>query len=341
MEPLDLRDPDALDRPIVRAAYCRHLLELLVEEGIPAAAVLAESGLRAVELSDPELRISYAQQLRIYRNALSLSGKPGLGLRLGARQRIRDHGVFGYALQSSADLAQALRIVIRYQITLGPLLEIFLETEEDAAIISFAELTPLGPIARTAREEALVAVARGLLPLTDPPTVPLSIHLDLPSRSPSLYSRYFDCPVHFGSTRPEIRIRRTDLDRPLVFSDEETARVCERRCAELLERLGSPGGLVESVRRVLVGTPGHFPSLDETARELAMSGRTLRRHLRQADTSFQDVVAEVRQSLALDYLQRSNLSVDEIASLLGYSETQNFYRAFRRWMGRPPSAYRR
>ena len=131
-----------------------------------------------------------------------------------------------------------------------------------------------------------------------------------------------------------------DLGRRLALSDEETAAVCEQRCSELLERLGSSGGVVESVRRILVERAGQFPKLAEVGRELGSSDRTLRRRLAEAGTSFQEVVEEVRKGPALDYLQKSNLTVDEIASLLGYTETPNFYRAFKRWTGTVPSEHR-
>ena len=106
-----------------------------------------------------------------------------------------------------------------------------------------------------------------------------------------------------------------------------------------MERLGASGGIADALRRVLVSRPGRIPDLEEAAKELGMSGRTLRRRLQQESTRFQVVREDVQKALALDYLQRSNLSVDEIASLLGYSETPNFYRAFNRWTGRAPGDF--
>ncbi|MCG8590034.1 MAG: AraC family transcriptional regulator [Proteobacteria bacterium] len=340
MSPLDLRDRAVLTRPVVRARYCQHLVDLLAEEGVAPEAVLASTRLAPADLAKPEARISYAQQFRIYENALAQSREPALGFRLGRRERISDHGVFGYAIQSSADLAQAIRVIERYVTTVGPLLDLGFERSGDAAAITLSEVAPLGPIARMAREESLLVLVRSLLALTDPATRPLEVRVDLPPNDRPRWERELGCPVRFDAPRTEIRLRPADLSRPLAFSDEETAAVCERRCAELLQRLGTPGGIVEELRRVLVGDPGRFPSLEEAARELAMSGRTLRRRLQEASTTFQAVLEDVRKGLALDYLQRSNLSVDEIASLLGYSETPNFYRAFKRWTGRTPAAFR-
>jgi AraC-like DNA-binding protein len=71
-----------------------------------------------------------------------------------------------------------------------------------------------------------------------------------------------------------------------------------------------------------------------------MSARTLRRRLREEGVSFREVLADVRKSLALDYLERSTLSVAEIANLLGYEEPANFHRAFRKWTSEGPGRYR-
>jgi AraC-like DNA-binding protein len=71
-----------------------------------------------------------------------------------------------------------------------------------------------------------------------------------------------------------------------------------------------------------------------------MSARTLRRHLKAAQTSYRKVLNEVQEALAIDYLRRTDISVDEIAYLLGYSDTSNFRHAFKQWTGKTPSSYR-
>jgi AraC-like DNA-binding protein len=80
--------------------------------------------------------------------------------------------------------------------------------------------------------------------------------------------------------------------------------------------------------------------LESVAREMAMSPRTLRRRLREEGTTFREVVGDLRKGLALDYLESSDLSLEEIAALLGYEDAANFNRAFRRWLGEAPGRYR-
>jgi AraC-like DNA-binding protein len=89
-----------------------------------------------------------------------------------------------------------------------------------------------------------------------------------------------------------------------------------------------------------LSVPGEFPSEAAVADALAVSGRTMRRQLGDLGTSFRDLLNQVRSDLAEQYLRNSTLSVEQIAQLLGYTETTNFRRAFNRWLGMSPREYR-
>jgi AraC-like DNA-binding protein len=108
----------------------------------------------------------------------------------------------------------------------------------------------------------------------------------------------------------------------------------------ILTRLGAAGGFVDRVRTELLAEPHRFPDLDAVARALHVSPRTLRRKLREEGSSFREVLGQVRKNLALDYLEQSNLSLEEIATLLSYEDAANFSRAFGRWVGDTPGRYR-
>jgi AraC-like DNA-binding protein len=85
---------------------------------------------------------------------------------------------------------------------------------------------------------------------------------------------------------------------------------------------------------------GTVPTLSQVAGRLFVSTRTLRRRLEDAQTSYQEIVAETRRDLAARYLTQTSLSTEAIAELLGYSDTANFRQAFKRWTGEPPQQYR-
>lgn len=94
------------------------------------------------------------------------------------------------------------------------------------------------------------------------------------------------------------------------------------------------------VRRQFDRLEDHVPTLQEVAKALAMSERTLRRHLRALDTSYSQILEDVRRESAEIALLHSSLTVDQIAGMLGYSETANFRHAFRRWFGMSPRTFR-
>ena len=108
------------------------------------------------------------------------------------------------------------------------------------------------------------------------------------------------------------------LDIPSQMSNAEMARICEERCQAILARLGSGGRTADRVRSHLMARPRGF-ELEAVAQRMATTARTLRRRLREEDTTFRDVVGDVRKGLALDYLESSDLSLEEIAGLLARS----------------------
>ena len=107
-----------------------------------------------------------------------------------------------------------------------------------------------------------------------------------------------------------------------------------------MEKQGQHGDISQEIRRILMRNPGRFPSMDLVAEELQISTRSLRRHLADLDTSFQSILDDVRKNLAIQYLRTANLSLEEIAVLVGFNEYNNFRKAFKRWTGNPPSHYR-
>jgi len=134
--------------------------------------------------------------------------------------------------------------------------------------------------------------------------------------------RFFGGPLEFGALRPGLLVRNDDLARPNAMADKALTGYLDRLAEQVLAGLGSERTLRERVRRLLWSelTEG-VPTLENLARTLGMSDRTLQRQLREEGTG--------------------RLAVSEVAFLLGYDDPSAFRRAFRRWFGRSPRAYRR
>src|SRR5262249_6054863 len=104
---------------------------------------------------------------------------------------------------------------------------------------------------------------------------------------------------------------------------------------------GSQQTVAEQVRGVLKKRlPNGAPLMDEVARELQVSPRTLQRRLSKHEVRYEQILEQLRMELAREYLQQPSLPNEEVAFLLGYSDGTAFSRAFRRWEGKSPNRYR-
>lgn len=134
---------------------------------------------------------------------------------------------------------------------------------------------------------------------------------------------------------------REVLDLPLLLANPRLRTYLEEQTRLQLERLPREDGLADRVRRLLVEELcGGDPSQERIARRVALSPRTLQRHLREEGVVFNDLLDEQRRALCERYLQDRSLTGQEIASLLGYTERSSFYRAVRRWTGHTPEELR-
>ena len=135
-------------------------------------------------------------------------------------------------------------------------------------------------------------------------------------------------------------LNRRLLEIPVLQANKFNAKMSEKLCQEITQKYLGEEDLATRIRHIILRVPGEFPSEAAVADALAVSGRTLRRRLGDRGTSFRDLLDQVRSDLAQQYLRNSTPSVEQIAQLLGYSETTNFRRAFKRWIGLSPREYR-
>lgn len=154
------------------------------------------------------------------------------------------------------------------------------------------------------------------------------------------YERFFGCPVRFGAEDNHFVLARADAEEALPIANRRLASTFDRMLADDLQRLHDDD-IVARCRAALahrlpsgrLGAPG-------IAKTLHLSPRTLQRRLASAGTNFRDVLDEVRRGLALQYADEPHRPLTEVAFLLGFRELSSFTRAFRRWTGCTPSAYR-
>jgi AraC-like DNA-binding protein len=156
-----------------------------------------------------------------------------------------------------------------------------------------------------------------------------------------MYAAHLGCPATFEARHNAIVFGKADLDRPfLTHNPDLWATVAPQLEAELLQALASEaiGEQVKGMLKRLLA--GRRPGIEDVARELRMSPRTLQRRLAEDRTTFQQLVQEARRELARHYLLHSSLELNETAYLLGYEDAHSFFRAFHGWEGSPPGQWR-
>ncbi|WP_447592569.1 AraC family transcriptional regulator [Aquipseudomonas campi] len=154
------------------------------------------------------------------------------------------------------------------------------------------------------------------------------------------YDLLFPCPRHFEATTTSLLFHSRYLRMPLLQDERTLKQFLQHSPADLLARPDGGDSLTSRIRRLLGRDCAHWPDLEQLAQHLHISPQTLRRHLREEGTSFQELKDHLRRDLAIYHLGRDELSTQALAEQLGFSEPSAFHRAFKKWTGLTPGAYR-
>ncbi|WP_227519990.1 AraC family transcriptional regulator [Mangrovitalea sediminis] len=326
----------------IRAHYAEILYQLAVDKGCSGDALLDAAGLPPRLLRDPDNHLRLDEFERLVRAALDMTGDPALGLHFGERLKFTTHGALSQAAVSSANIEEALQLLIKYyKIRFSSIdLRFFIEGED--AVIELDERVGLGDLRPFLIEALFVSVMDvnsllfGLKLLYGG-----SCRISYPEPAyGDEYRRHFYDALTFDTGVNQLRFRKDNLALPMALANPVAKRLAEQQCEEELRSLGARESILIRVRRLLENSGDTLPTMETVAQRLFTTPRTLRRQLQQHDTSFQNLLAEVRLTRAQRMLRQGRRSVDEIAQALGYTDPSNFGRAFRKWTGLSPSAYR-
>jgi AraC-like DNA-binding protein len=314
---------------------------LATSEVLAIGRYLSERGLEeCMPLLHRDTPVSVHQQLSMLRAASGIAGDPLIAVRVGLGLHPTSYGIAGLALLSSASLRHALQVVAEYGALLCLKVRVNLELsggEARLVLDNCFALTP-GPLQLCSQLEVakLCTLLRDLsgcrvsrIELASPPELRRQLEVLL------------GAPVLCGTGTSYVSFDSALLDAPLPQADATTHQSCLRSCDELISSLHRCHEIRRRVREMVLSGSGTVPTLSQVASRLFVSTRTLRRRLEDAQTSYQEIVADTRRDLAVRYLIQTSLSTEAIGEILGYSETANFRQAFKRWTGESPQQYRR
>jgi len=316
------------------------LLERLEGLGANPVALRHSAGLTPAQLCDPDERLPWEAFVRIVAAAEHLTGDPLIGLRAGLSRPPRGLLVYQFRAQPTLKVALA-QFSQSARLATDP---IRLEVREGtrAAWLCFALDDPeseavLGPL------EYLAGILIRLLQEGAPAFAPRELRFSHAPRAPlAEYQRLLDAPLRFRQSDCAVGIAPDLLAAPLESANPLVACMLdeqiERRLA--VQRAGAFRASVERTMEKLLHDGG-VVAREPVARRLAVSVRTLQRRLGAEAVTFHDVRDTVLQHVATTFLARPELSIRDVAQRTGFADEDAFAKAWKRWTGQTPGAFRR
>ena len=317
-------------------------MALVERTGRPFAVVCSELGLSAGELGDREATFAKSTMDAAWGAALSISGDPGFGLSLSEQLAPGMLGPVEYLLRSMATLGEGYAQAVRYQNLLQRNTSTWRIVQTGTHTrYRYALVPPVASAYRHIVEFACATFVRVGRLSAARHWAPQRVRFEHGRGAPiARYEAAFECEVEFDADATEVVLDADALRTPMSAEDAHLAAIVREYAERRQRALGSETS-ANSVRRTLceIMHLGDI-SLATVAGRLGTSERTLRRRLAAEGQSFQALVDEVRFDVTKAYLQRDDLSTEEIAVLVGFSDVSAFYRAFRRWYGANLSEFR-
>ena len=314
--------------------------ERFAQEKIAVPALLRHAGLPANLFEQEKIFVTTAQIFALWRSVAEMSRDPAFGLKLGTELRFERSHPVAIAGVCSRTFRDALeRLALYKQLTCPEEIRVRRNKEEASVEFFFVEAKEVEPdiMVDVGLSWIFNVARRG----SDGEITPLRLELKRATKQRDQLESHFGCRVQFKADRNALIFRNADLDRPFVtYNEDLVAALGAQLDSELKARIGCANAaeqVKEALRRSLAGKR---PTLQDIARDLGMSARTLQRRLTDNGFTFQELVEETRRELAQHYLKQRAIELNEAAFLLGFEDANSFFRAFQGWEGTSPGEWR-
>ncbi|TDG13600.1 AraC family transcriptional regulator [Seongchinamella unica] len=333
------------DHDFIPSSYSRIIARELGLQERDLPRLLAGTDLPVdVLLAGDESRLTGRQQVQVLRNARTIAGAPELGLRIGRQLKPASHGPIGYLALSSPDLLTALQSLRDFLPLRIPFAQ--LDINEDGSWLRCELRITLQQDSSETRmltecfAMALQSLVEAFLGRTLTEAL-FCFHFPRPAYYRA-YGQYLQSMIKFEQPEDCLLIPRSLAGESNPSGDAASYAIARRLCAQMLEETPiAATAMTNRVRRFLLAQPLGSVTEADVAKSLYVSKRTLARRLNKEGTGYREVTEQLLSELAVRHLGEPGLSIESVALLLGYHDSANFRRAFRRWYGMPPADYRK
>ena len=329
--------------PTVTGIAARLTIAVLKKRNVAIAPLLRHAGLSEHDFDGRQRRISAASQAKFLEFAAAVMDDGAFGLHLAEEANPREAGLLFYVPSAANNIGEAVALFARYSRIANEAVRFkpVHATEGIIADISFVGLSRHR--AKQVTEFGIALTIKGLREIAGRNIRPAHLSFIHPRNSDLReFESFFGCSVEFGASGDQIAFSNETVVLPLVTEDrhllETLQPICDAAAQERGTAIASLRAAVENEAQKLL--PHGKAKRPRVAKLLGHSERTLTRKLADEGTTYEQVLDQLRQSLALQYIQEQGVSLSQIAWLLGYEGSASFNHAFRRWTGRSPSVVR-
>lgn len=268
-------------------------------------------------------------------------GDDGIGFEIGWRMPLTAYGSLGYAILASATTRNALELCQRYWLLVSRGSSSFdIDIHEGVCVLTLSQhISLLREFEHIPYESSIASFYRGLVALMPAATDHIEVSFNEPEPAYGARIRERISQVRFGMPAVQLRFPEKFLDAPLSMSSAVGLRAALEQLNTEEKALGLQGTLLLQVQQRL-RTSACYPTLDDMADLLGISARTLRRRMEAEGMRYSTLLAAARRKDAIRLLDDAALSVADVALKLGYFDTANFTRAFKKFTGMTPTEYR-
>lgn len=316
------------------------LLKACARCGVKTAPLLAAAGLSGDVVRYPVGRIAPSSAAALWRLALERCGDPALALHAAESLPLGAYRVLDYLAATAHTIGSAFEQLAEHFALINSGMRLALEP---TARGTWLRLGLPAPALLPYVEYTLAAIYLRVRTSTTLGFAPLAVELAFPAPAHRAeHDRVFGCHVRFHAARSGLLIGREAWRAANPHGDPDLFAMLDLHARRLSSHLGAAGGYTDKVRAAIGDQLrcGEL-SLSAIARRLATSTRSLQRHLELEGIHYLGLVETTRRAEAQAHLLDRRLSVSEVAARVGFAQPSSFTRAFRRWTGQTPQAYRR
>jgi AraC-like DNA-binding protein len=320
--------------------WVKGIVTALKQEDLDVPALIREAGLNPIALDNPDARVPTETVSRLWRLAVERSGNPAAGLAGAMVPKPSIFDVVGYAMMSSPDLRGVLERAARYIRIVSDAATLNVTTNHDGYRLCLELLGGDDEVPWQRYCFDLMSVLSFLRWIMEGDLQALALELRASTNDAHQCQTASGCQLRFGAEVNALLFAPADVARPLPTAHAELASVHERIASEYLARLDRSETVARVRAAILERLADGRPQRAKVARALGMSERTLQRRVEAIGSSFRLLLDETHKEMARTYIERHDLSLAEVAYLLGFNDQSSLFRATQRWFGSSPRQYR-